>query len=278
MVQSRMQGKRKNLAKLPRQTFYALNHCLAGRIAPSIEIMRRGRAIAVVAAATVASLAVNAQVRSGTRFMATRPAVSGVRGQPVRTTSVTLRPRMVTTPSRVVVNPNRFGRSGVIINPRFRQHHRFFFSSGCFGPFFNPFLCQQAFFAPPVIWPSPIFWPDTSRTYTAQQQTPAVQYESDPELRAELERLTQEVEMLRQEQQAAKQPKIINVPETPTSTVLIFGDGHRVKVQNYGIVGQTLWIFSERNARKVPLADLDLKATQLVNAERGVEFLDSARR
>jgi hypothetical protein len=164
--------------------------------------------------------------------------------------------------------------SGLVVNPRFHHHrHHFFFSSGCFGPFFDPFLCQQAFFAPPVIWPSPIFWPDTSRAYPAEQQTAPVQYQSDPELRAEIERLAHEVEMLRQEQQAQKQPKVITVPETPPSTVLVFRDGHRVEVQNYGIVGQTLWIFTERQARKIPLADLNLTATQKVNAERGVEFL-----
>jgi hypothetical protein len=182
------------------------------------------------------------------------------------------------TPSRVVVNPNRFGHSGVVIlNPRFRHHHHFLFSSGCFGPFFNPFLCQQAFFAPPVIWPSPIFWPDSSQAYAAEQQAPAIQYESDPELRTEIDRLTQEVEMLRQEQQAQKQPRVINVPEAQTSTVLVFRDGHRVEVQNYGIVGQTLWIFSEQHARKLPLTDLDLPATERVNAGRGVYFVAPAR-
>jgi hypothetical protein len=168
--------------------------------------------------------------------------------------------------------------SGLLVNPRFHHHRRhFFFSSGCFGPFFDPFLCQQAFFAPPVIWPSPIFWPDTSWAYPAEQQPAAVQYESDPELRVEIERLTQEVEALRQEQQAQKQAKVINVPETPPSTVLVFRDGHHVEVQNYGIVGQTLWIFSERHARKVPLTDLDLQATEQVNASRGVDFVPPIR-
>jgi hypothetical protein len=178
------------------------------------------------------------------------------------------------TPSRVIVSSSGLGHSGVVlVNPRFRHHRHFLFSSGCFGPFFNPFLCQQAFFAPPVIWPTPIFWPDTSQTYPAEQPTAAVQYQSDPELRTEIDRLTQEVEMLRQEQQAQKQPKVINVPETQTSTVLVFLDGHRVEVQNYGIVGQTLWIFSEQHARKVLLTDLDLQATERVNASRGVYFL-----
>ena len=201
-----------------------------------------------------------------------RPAVTGMRTRPVPGIAPAPRPGMV-TPSHAVVGPTRFGHSGVVFrNPRFHHHH-FFFSNGCFGPFFNPFLCQPAFFASPVIWPSPIFWRDTSPTYPAEQPTAAVQYESDPELRVEIERLTQEVEALRPEQQAQKQAKVINVPETPPSTVLVFRDGHSVEVQNYGIVGQTLWIFTERQARKVPLADLNLNVTQRVNGGRGVEFL-----
>jgi hypothetical protein len=210
-------------------------------------------------------------------MMAARRAVSGVRTQPVRAMAVTSRPGMV-TPSRVVVNPNRFGQSGVVIvNPQFRHHHHFLFSSGCSGPFFNPFLCQQAFFTPPVIWPSPIFWPDTSQTYPAQQQTPAVQYESDPELRAQIDGLTREVEMFRQEQQAQKPaPKVITVPEQPTATMLVFRDGHVTKVQNYAIADQTLWILTGQHARKVPLSELDLDATRQLNAERGVEFLAPA--
>ena len=130
-----------------------------------------------------------------------------------------------------------------------------------------------------MIWPSPIFWPDTSQTYPAEQPSGAVQYQSDPELRAAIDRLTEEVETLRQEQQARNIPHqtAATAPERPASTVLVFRDGQRTEVQNYGIVGQTLWIFSERHARKVPIADLDWEATQQVNAERGAEFLGPVR-
>jgi len=33
-------------------------------------------------------------------------------------------------------------------------------------------------------------------------------------------------------------------------------------VENYAIAGQTLWVFTEQRARKIPLADLDIPATQ----------------
>jgi hypothetical protein len=59
-------------------------------------------------------------------------------------------------------------------------------------------------------------------------------------------------------------------------TVLVYNDGHQIQVQNYAIVGQTLWILSDNRASKVPLADLDLKQTIKVNEDRGVEFLGPA--
>ena len=56
------------------------------------------------------------------------------------------------------------------------------------------------------------------------------------------------------------------------ATVLVFRDQHQQEVQNYAIAGQTLWVFSEQTAKKIPLADLDLTATAKVNDDRGVDF------
>ena len=56
------------------------------------------------------------------------------------------------------------------------------------------------------------------------------------------------------------------------ATVLIYKDGHRVEVENYAIVGETLFEFADGLTHKVQLADLDLPATQKANDERGVEF------
>ena len=55
-------------------------------------------------------------------------------------------------------------------------------------------------------------------------------------------------------------------------TVLVFQDGHRVEARNYAIVGQTLWIYTEQDSRKVPLADLDVTATKSANSDRGIVF------
>ncbi len=60
--------------------------------------------------------------------------------------------------------------------------------------------------------------------------------------------------------------------EAVPATVLIFRDQHKQEVQNYAIVGQTLWNFAPEHTQKIPLSDLDLPATTKANDERGVAF------
>lgn len=59
-------------------------------------------------------------------------------------------------------------------------------------------------------------------------------------------------------------------PQEPT--LLIFKDGHKLELSNYAILGATLFDLTPGHARKIPLADLDLEATQKQNDDRGVTF------
>lgn len=59
---------------------------------------------------------------------------------------------------------------------------------------------------------------------------------------------------------------------TAATATLVFKSGRRLDIGNYAVVGQTLWVFDEVRARRIPLTDLDLAATQRVNAEHGIEF------
>jgi hypothetical protein len=56
------------------------------------------------------------------------------------------------------------------------------------------------------------------------------------------------------------------------ATVLVFRDQHQQEVQNYAIVGLTLWNFSPQRTERIPLSQLDLAATIKANDERGVDF------
>src|SRR5438094_22517 len=55
-------------------------------------------------------------------------------------------------------------------------------------------------------------------------------------------------------------------------TVLVFKDGHQAEIQNYAVVGQTLYDLSPGHYRKIALAELDLKATAKENDDRGISF------
>ena len=54
--------------------------------------------------------------------------------------------------------------------------------------------------------------------------------------------------------------------------VLIYKDGHEREVQNYAIMGSFLYDIGTFVAQKIPLADLNLKATVQANSDRGVDF------
>jgi hypothetical protein len=114
--------------------------------------------------------------------------------------------------------------------------------------------------------------------YQAAELTPATVTDRESDLLREVDRLRDEVGRLREEQvsreqarQAALQPRPQVEEKTPT-TILVFRDGRRNEIQNYAIVGQTLWVFTERRAHKVLVTDLDAEATKKVNDDRGVEF------
>jgi hypothetical protein len=95
----------------------------------------------------------------------------------------------------------------------------------------------------------------------------------------EINRLEDEVARLRQEREAQESARL-NPPrpepaakaEPQPATVLVFRDSHTQQVQNYAIVGKTLWVFTEQRARRIPLATLDIPATQKTNDDHGVDF------
>lgn len=68
------------------------------------------------------------------------------------------------------------------------------------------------------------------------------------------------------------QATLQGAPVIPAATVLVFRDQHQKEIQNYAIVGQTLWNLAPQRREKIPLSDLDLAATVKINEDRGVPF------
>jgi hypothetical protein len=71
---------------------------------------------------------------------------------------------------------------------------------------------------------------------------------------------------------APQPPRQEERAEAVPATVLVFRDQRKMEVQNYAIVGRTLWNFAPQHTEKIPLSDLDLPATAKANDERGVDF------
>jgi hypothetical protein len=78
------------------------------------------------------------------------------------------------------------------------------------------------------------------------------------------------------ERAPAPQPAAVAAPPEPVvaqpSTLLVFRDGHQTELQNYAIVGDTLFDLADNRSHKIQLADLDLPATRKANDARGVDF------
>jgi hypothetical protein len=70
--------------------------------------------------------------------------------------------------------------------------------------------------------------------------------------------------------QPAAEPAAPIVPQP--NTVIIFRDGHHAELQNYAIVGDTLFDLTDNRSHRIQLADIDLPATRKANDERGVDF------
>src|SRR5579863_26937 len=158
---------------------------------------------------------------------------------------------------------------------RFRDRDRFRnfgFRNNCFG-----FPCRSAFG-----WPwwyagyyDPWWWWDSDTGYDQD-------YQDNQALAQQMNQQNLEDQrMLRQEDadgdqdayahQASPREEKQGDPILP-ATVLVFRDQHKKELENYAIVGQTLWAFSPQHTDKIALADLDLPATVKANDDRGLTF------
>lgn len=191
-------------------------------------------------------------------------------------------------PSHRAFSSRPFGsRNHVFVNRRFgfrRFHNHFGFFNGCFGC--SPFLFGGGLFLGAPFYSYPGFYGDyygDNYGYGPPAQQPVIVNSDNgnsAELAAQVQQLTDEVSDLRSEENRryyedrdrASSGATLSAKEPAVSTIFVFRDGHRVSAKSYAIAGQTLWIFSEQNARKYQVTDLDAAATEQANAANGVEF------
>ncbi len=136
--------------------------------------------------------------------------------------------------------------------------------SGGLGGYDSGYYADNSYSAqtyPSYVYVTPSDSSDYPQSYQVQQD--------------EIDRLNNEVDRLRAQgpaQNPASQPQG-KMTEIRGETVLVYRDGHAEEIQNYAIVGKTIWVFNEARARKIPLADLDLAATKRDNEDRGIDFV-----
>jgi hypothetical protein len=220
--------------------------------------------------------------RGGGVGVAPRSAPGNVfRGNPVVTPGflpAPIPPGRVISPGRVapfaVGRPHRTVIVPPVISPflGFGYYSPFGYSPFGYSPYgYSPYGFAGSIYAPPAYSEPAYVSPST--------QQPAVS-QNEVDLSYQVGRLTQEVEQLQQNirtyQAPVPTPSAGNAqPAVPV--VLVFRDGRRMEIQNYAIVGQTLWVLDERSSTKISLADLDLDATQAENRSRGIRFLMPAK-
>ncbi len=152
------------------------------------------------------------------------------------------------------------------------SHHRVFFGSvypGYYGYYGYPSYYGSDFYSTPDYYPGYDYYGSSysAPAYTAQNDIARQQQDID--------RLEDEVARLREQRDTPQQTREASGPQTESPsepTLLVFRDKHTQEVENYAIVGGTLWIFSEQRATKLPLSWLDIEATTKVNDDRGVNF------
>jgi hypothetical protein len=190
-------------------------------------------------------------------------------------TSIVVRPRTTFAPQRRGIitfghinggpslNAPRFGSR---FDHRFHHHHAFFFGV----PYYSAY------------WPADYGDYASSFGSYAYDSNADTSYYNDlsgrvGELDAEVNDLRDENDSLRSALDEQHRPAALVAPPSATatnepSTVFVFRDGHRTEVQNYAIVGSTVWLLSPVHAEKVPLSNLDLDQTVKANEERGLTF------
>jgi hypothetical protein len=167
---------------------------------------------------------------------------------------------------------NRFDYANRIDGARFQIRTRGFVGPWRYGypgwyGYYNPY-----FYDPYWLWDSSSYYDDSQgqpdqdvgQGYVMDQQGPDSPNPSDGyDSRGDQDAYARP---------APYEPRHAELTAPSAPTTLVFRDQHKEEIQNYAIVGNTLFSFSPERTQKIPLSDLDIPATTKVNEDRGVNF------
>jgi hypothetical protein len=166
------------------------------------------------------------------------------------------------------LNSRNFNRSGVGV--RIRSYG---YGNRCYG-----YGCGWGYggwgYGYPYLYGGvdPYWWWDSDSSYDQDQQNQIGLANEMNQQSLDEQRMRQQGDQDVYARSAPRPPQPTERTEADPATVLIFRDQHKQEINNYAIVGQTLWNFSPQRTQKIPLSSLDLPATEKANADRGVDF------
>jgi hypothetical protein len=130
---------------------------------------------------------------------------------------------------------------------------------------------------------TPYYYPDFGYDSSFEPAPPPADANAQGAIMAEnrlgeqIQRLSAEIEELRNAQQQYGQPDYPTASEAPPTPpappiVLVLRDGQQVKTDNYAVMKNTLWDFSKQPARRIPISSIDVPASEKASEANGAEF------
>ncbi len=169
------------------------------------------------------------------------------------------------------LSPGFGSRLGRGFDGRFRHHHHLFRRPLGFGFWGYPVWgYYESFFGDYSL--------DQSDYYTATGNYRAAIYDQQAAIEQRLDRIEDRLNRLLDRLASPPPPPAppqstpLPKPQPMSAATVVFRDGHTEEVENYAVVGQTLWIFNEQRAHKVPLAQINVEATDQANQQRGIDL------
>ncbi len=184
---------------------------------------------------------------------------SGTRAFSGTRSGFTARPSVRGSAPRQSLSARGFNRSGGVRIRTYRSRNN------CLG-----YRCRGAYGYP---WGfDPYWWWDSGSSYDQDKQNQIGLANEMNQQSLDEQRMREQGDQDIYARSAPPPPREAERTEVAPATVLVFRDQRKREVQNYAIVGQTLWNFAPQHTEKIPLSDLDLPATTKANDERGVDF------
>jgi hypothetical protein len=98
----------------------------------------------------------------------------------------------------------------------------------------------------------------------------------------QIQRLSAQVEQLRNEQQQGAPPAppaSVEAPQDAPPVVpitVVLRDGQQLQVSSYAVMNKVFWDFSNQPARRIPVANIDVAASKKATEAAGAEFPELA--